>query len=448
LTGAPRVLDGPGRVPPGASEAHRRDLEALLQLSRSGTHLGLEPLARVLARLGHPERAARAVHVAGSNGKGSTSAFLSAILAAHGLEVGLYTSPHLIRLTERVRFDTRGRTEELAPEALGAALAEVQRVAPGYADLSFFEAVTAAGLVALRARGVDVAVIEAGLGARLDATRLVDAEVAVLTDLSLEHTDVLGETLAEVAREEAAVMRPGRPLVAADGPAEAMAVVEAMARAEGVALERIGRELAVRRRDDGLFDLDLGVRALGGVRLSLLGPHQGRNALLAARAATLLCPEVDDHALREGLASARWPGRMEVVRRADAPPVLLDGAHNAHGAEVLAAALVAHRDLLAGPLHLVFGALADKDSAAMVQALAPRVASVAVAAPPSSRALAPEVLAERFRRLGCPATVEADLGAALAAASSDAAASGGWVVVAGSLNLVGEARLRLLGPDA
>jgi dihydrofolate synthase/folylpolyglutamate synthase len=417
-------------------------VERLLQLSsQKGMVLGLERVEALLARLGHPERAYRTVHVAGSNGKGSTSAFLASILSAEGRRVGLYTSPHLVSLTERVQVVLRGKATPVSEQELLRALLAVERAAPGFLDLTFFEVLTAAGLLALAEAGVEVAVIEAGLGARLDATRLVDAEVSVLTELSLEHSAILGSTLEAIAAEKAHVIRPGRPLVAADAPPGAMAVVEAAASAAGAPLYRIGRELSVRPGPlEGVFDLGLGEqRVLNDVRPSLLGPHQGRNAILAAKAALLFEPSISDAVLKGGLESTFWPGRMEVRRRSGRPPVLLDGAHNAQGAEALGRAIRVHHRTFLGPLHLVFGVLGDKDAGAMLEALLPLADSIVLTRPGTPRARAPDELyqllphAERDR-----ATVVESVAEAFAAAERRATRRGGWVVVAGSLYVIGE----------
>ncbi len=192
------LLDGPGRPPKGASPELALRIQKLLELSKSGTRFGLERIGATLAALGHPERAHRMVHVAGSNGKGSTCAFLAAILSQRGRRVGLYTSPHLVRVTERIQVVKNAVPEEISDTDFVAALDAVESVAPGFADLSFFEVLTAAGLWALARQPLDFCVIEAGLGARLDATRLVDAQVAVLTDLSLEHTNILGGQLTGI----------------------------------------------------------------------------------------------------------------------------------------------------------------------------------------------------------------------------------------------------------
>ena len=445
-------MDAPGAAPADATPAYRALIERLYGLSRFGMKLGLDRMEGLLAALGHPERAFRAVHVAGSNGKGSTSAFLATILAAHGRRVGLYTSPHLVSLTERVQILTPRGRDEVRPERLVDAVARVEAVHPGLEGLTFFEVMTAAGLLALAAEGVEIAVIEAGLGAKLDATRVVPAEVAVLTDLSLEHTQILGDTIEQVAADEGCVVRPGRPLVAADGPDGAMRVLDALVDTAGATLYRLGEQIRVDRDAGARSTFELagpdGPRALGPLSLALRGPHQDRNALLAAQAALLLEPDVTDATLARGLTEARWPGRMEVVERPGRPRVLLDGAQNPHAARALAHALAAD-PIFEGPRHFVFGALSDKDVAEMLDALAPGATSFALTRPASRRARDPARLAARLRaRLPAEAvTVAPDIPAALAAAEARAALDGGWVVVCGSLYLVGDARAVLLrGP--
>lgn len=437
-------LDGPGASPADASEAYRATIERLYALSRSGTQFGLGRISRVLADLGHPELTFPAVHVAGSNGKGSTAAFLASILSARQKTVGLFTSPHLISLTERIQFVRDTIPEEISQDELTRVIAKVEAVAPGFRDLSFFEVVTAAGLLALRDRKVAIGVVEAGLGARLDATRLVDAKVAVLTDLSLEHTAILGETIEEIAREEGAVVRPGRPLVMADGPSAAMREVEKMATAIAAPIHRIGDDLLLRRVGPRRFSLRLDKdRELEDVELSLHGPHQARNALLAAKAATLVAPDLEDDAIREGLRRACWPGRLEIFE--GTPPIVLDGAHNTHGARVLRAALLSEPCFSDRPLHFVFGVLADKDVGAMIGALGPIARSTVVTRPISTRARSPEELVRISAELGLarPTVIER-LPEALHEASRRAREDEGWVVVCGSLYLVGDVRALLL----
>ncbi|MEL6184824.1 MAG: cyanophycin synthetase, partial [Myxococcota bacterium] len=391
MTLHPVLMDGPGRAPSESSEAYRQLLERLYSLSRRGTKFGLERIRDLLRRLGHPERAFPTIHVAGSNGKGSTSAFLATILARSGRKVGLFTSPHLISLTERIQFLQGAGLRAISQEELLRAAAEVEAAEPGFGEVSFFEVLTALGLVAFRSADVDIAVIEAGLGARLDSTRVIEPEVAVLTDLSLEHTAILGDTIEAIAGEEGQVARPDRPLVMADGPRPAMRVMDRLAEDIGVEeVHRLGREVDLAAHPDGAFDLDLGSRTLERVRPALLGQHQGRNAVLAAKAALLVDPGLSDQTLREGLETTVWPGRMEIFHREGEPRILLDGAHNPHGARQFARALGHPR--FAGPRHFVFGVLGDKNAPEMLEALAPRARSFALARPGSLRARDPDEL--------------------------------------------------------
>jgi dihydrofolate synthase / folylpolyglutamate synthase len=416
-------------------------IDRLYAISTSGMNLGLERVAKVLAALGHPELRYPSIHIAGTNGKGSTSAFIAAILGASGRKTGLYTSPHLVSLEERIQVLSGADAAPLSEGELLRAFEAVDTAAPGFAELSFFEVITAAGLYAFSQTGLDVAVVEAGIGARLDATRLVDAHVSVLTDLSLEHTAILGSTIEAIAQEKAAVIRAGRPIVAADAPPEAMAAIEAEASAQRAPLFRIGRELFVDRHPDGTYRFTLPDRTLDRVRLSLLGPHQGRNAVLALQAALQFDPKLDEAVIRLALASTRWPGRMEVVRRAGRPPVLLDGAHNPQGAEALARGLAAHPELFSTPRHLVFAVLGDKDAGLMLDHLLPAVDSVILTKVESPRAKEPSSILELIPKEKRALT--ANVTEALAEAERRAQADGGWVIFAGSLYLVGEARLEL-----
>jgi dihydrofolate synthase/folylpolyglutamate synthase len=439
-------MDGPGRARTELGPAWARLVDRLEARSRLGMVLGLDRLSPVLAALGHPERSFAAVHVAGSNGKGSTSAFLAALLSRRGRRVGLYTSPHLISLTERVQVVTDAVPQEIDGARLIAAFDAVERVAPDFGELTFFEVITAAGLVALAELGVEVAVIEAGIGAKNDATRAVDAVASVLTELTLEHTQILGDTLAAIARDKAAVLRPGRPAVVVDAPEQAAQVIEAEAARVGAPLLRLGRELRAEVLDDGQVQLGVGARRFGPLTLSLLGPHQARNAALATAAALCVDPTLGDDEVHHALTHTRWPGRMEVFARAGRPPLLLDGAHNAQGVEALVRALTHDRARFGRPLHLVFAVLGDKDAAPMIAALAPHVASLTLTRPSNStRARAPEELRALLPSSpGLPCAVVPVVAEALAAAEARAAQDGGWVVVAGSLYLVGEVRAALV----
>jgi dihydrofolate synthase/folylpolyglutamate synthase len=384
---------------------------------------GLERMERALDALGRPERDLRILHVAGTNGKGSTCAMAARALQLAGHRVGLYTSPHLVRFHERIQVDGVA----IADEALAAGIDEVRRACPWHeagdeADrLTYFEFATLLGLLHLAREAVDVAVVEVGLGGRFDATSAVTPRVTAVTRIGLDHMALLGDRVDAIAREKAGIFRRGVPaVVAAAQPAAAM---EAL------------RDEAARRG----APFEVAPPAWDGA-VALRGPHQSGNAALAAAALRRLDAagvRVGEAEIREGIASARWPGRMEEVAG-----VLLDGAHNADGAAALAAALPALHP--GRPVELVFGVLADKDHEAMLAALAPSARRLHLVAPDSPRARDPRTLVGSVEALGGAADVHPSLADALGCARR-AAGDGAVVCVAGSLYLVGQARQMLGG---
>jgi dihydrofolate synthase/folylpolyglutamate synthase len=396
-------------------------LAHLLPARRFGVVLGLDRMRAILDRLGAPDRRLGAiVHVGGTNGKGSTVAMIDALARAAGRRVATYTSPHLSCLRERIAFDG----EMISEPALLAAAARV-RDARGD-ELTFFEQVTAIAMVAIAEAEVDVAVLEVGLGGRLDATNVVDPAVAVVTGVALDHEAILGGTLAAIAAEKAGIWKRGRPaIVGPSGIAEAVPLLVAAARAAGA--------------NPTVVD-DAAVAAVPAIALP--GPHQRRNAAAAVAAIRALGLPV----VVEALAGVCHPGRFEVIgpgaTPAGVPHIILDGAHNPHGAAALAAAL---RERGERPV-LVIAVSADKDVAAIAAALAPELRAVIATRYQQDRALDPRALAAAFARWRAPAghladaTVASDLRAAIAAAS----AYGEPILVAGSLFLVGEARTLLL----
>jgi len=399
-------------------------------LAPSTLKLGLARMRAADAALGHPWRAYRALHVAGTNGKGSTCAFAEAMLRAGGHRVGLYTSPHLERVNERIQLDGRPITDLELARGIDAVCAAYPPAAdPAHPDaLTYFEFLTALALWTFRAHGVALAVVEVGLGGRLDATNVITPAACAIATIGLDHTEYLGDTLGEIAAEKAGILEPGVPAAVLTQNPEALGAIEQVAREVGAPLSRMGVDFAVEGHD-----LRVGDARFGPVSLALAGDHQKDNAALAVQAALLLDPQLDRGAIVAGLARARWPGRLE--RLGD---VLLDGAHNPEGARALARYLKSlHR-----PIHLVFGALADKDVPAMLDALLPGVATAHLVAPPNPRARDPHAHLAQAQAL-TRAQVEPSLEQALARARQAARADGGQAVVAGSLFLVGAARRHL-----
>jgi dihydrofolate synthase/folylpolyglutamate synthase len=381
---------------------------ALAELYRRvplGMRLGLEPMQAACRRAGAPEQALPAVHVAGTNGKGSTSAMIEAMARAGGLRTALYTSPHLCRFAERIRVDG----EPIDDGALAEVLVEAAALGP---DLSFFETATLAAFLAFRGAGVDLAILEVGIGGRLDATNVIPApRCAALVNVAFDHQDKLGPTLDAIAREKAAIAKPGAPIVLGTLPAEARAAAIDVARTNGA---RVVEAMPLPP----------------GTELALEGPHQRGNAAVAWTVGELL--GLGEGARRRGLASARWPGRFERIATSGARYVL-DGAHNPDGIAALVKAL---EDDHVGAV--VFGVMADKDWRPMLDGLA-RIDAHRFYVAPAGRAPADPGAMAAFRD-GTPA---ASVGEALAAAR--AVAAGRVVVVCGSLFLVGAARAALLG---
>lgn len=401
-------------------------------LEKFGIHLGLDRIAECLRRLGNPQSRFAAVHVAGTNGKGSTAAFTASILERAGYRVGLYTSPPLESFGERIRVDGADLPDEAVPELLA-------RVEATGVELTQFEVITAMAFVHFAERGVELAVVEVGLGGRLDATNVVEPAVSAVTNVGLDHVEHLGPTLGHIAREKAAIARPGVPLVtAAEG--EALEVVVAEAGARGAPVVVVGRDVFVEPEGE-----DFGYRGrrwrLTGLRPSLRGPHQRWNLAVAVAMAECLAERgwrVSPEAVARGVAAARWPGRFEVLGQG--PRVVLDGAHNPHASRWLAETL---RGEPKNRLLLVLGVLGDKDAQRIVADLAPLADRVWVTRSASARAIPPERLLREARSLvGDRALAAATVPKALDQALAEAG-PGDLVCVTGSLTVVGEARRRL-----
>lgn len=388
-------------------------LTALYARVPLGMRLGLDPMRQACAAAGHPERAFEVVHIGGTNGKGSTCAMVASMGRAAGHRVGLYTSPHLVRFAERIRIDG----QPLDDEALVAALEQALRIG---ADLSFFETATLAAFLAFRDAGVHVAVVEVGIGGRLDATNIVERpHVTAITNVAFDHRDKLGDTLGAIAREKAAIAKRGVPLVLGPLGEEAdAAAIEVATRAEA----RVVR------------CLDLPPE----VHVGLAGRHQRDNARVAFTIGAELGLPADVRA--RGISEVSWPGRLErivVDEGAWAGQWILDGAHNPDGVKALAVAV--GRESIGA---VVFGALADKEWREMLDVLAHLRAPRVYVAPHGRLPAAPELLASVLP--GAPAASLPDALRRAREAAREAA-----VVIAGSLYLVGEARALLLGltPD-
>jgi dihydrofolate synthase/folylpolyglutamate synthase len=418
-------------------------LERLYSLRTFGVRPGLEPEKALLERLANPQHAFAAIHVAGTNGKGSVCAMLDAILRSTGLKVGLYTSPHLVRFNERIRVQGESITD---PELAGLfeaiePHAEAVKQALGGRELTFFEFTTALAFEHFRRKGVQVAVIEVGMGGRLDATNVVLPLVSVITRISLDHTAYLGTTIEAIAGEKAGIIKAGRPVVCGATPDEARAVIQGTARDRGAPFIDAATTAAVRRVSQDIngqkVSLSGGGTDYGTVTVSLLGRHQLENiaTVVATLEALAGCSPltVSPDVVRRGLAQARWPGRLQ--RLSEHPPVILDGAHNPDGARALAAAL---RDLFKKrPIGLVWGMCEDKDVQGFAQVMGGMVRRCWVVPIDTERSLAPEKLALLARAQGWETTT-ATVADGIREARVWAEENHGAVCIAGSLFLAGE----------
>jgi dihydrofolate synthase/folylpolyglutamate synthase len=408
---------------------------ALFVRSNFGMKLGLERMLEALRLLGDPHRGYPVLHVAGTNGKGSTCAFAEASLRAAGLRTGLYTSPHLIHFCERIRVGGTPISEERAADLFE----EIAGKVPWALDaegLTFFEIATLMAFLEFTRREVEVAVVEVGLGGRLDATNVVEPSACAVTSLGLDHLRWLGPTLTHVAAEKAGIFKKGVPAATAPQVREAAGVLAKRAGELGIPLWRPGRDYRFESRGDREFCYQgpAGFCVRPKAALSLAGSYQRTNAALCCALLEVAASRglrVGPRHLEEGLVEARWPARLETVARD--PLVLVDGAHNGHAARALARSLPG---ILRGrPLHVVMAAMEDKDHGALLGPLVPLARTLDFCAASSPQAADPRLLAAASGR--ADARVHPTPAAALAAARA-AAGPGGVVLCCGSLYLAAE----------
>ena len=407
----------------------------LLDLRRFRSQLGTDSTRRFLEAAGSPHEGPDFVQVAGSNGKGSTARMLSSILRAAGLDVGLYTSPELEEFRERIQVNGRKVPKSAVSEFVSTYRDQIDSGAARAEPLTHFEAVTALAIWYFDQRDVDVAVLEVGIGGRYDATSVVDPVASAVTNVSLEHTDVLGETVEEIAADKVHVApSEGRLVTAADNVFDTLRdhapLLTVGEQGTDVEVTQLGRE--------GLDYQEIAVRGEGldfEAELPHLGAHQARNAGVAVALATQVT-DADERTIARGLRTAEWPGRMELVSRE--PRVLLDGAHNPDAVAQLADLL---GDVAAENRYLVFGAMHDKDTGAMIEAL-PTFDQVYTTRPETDRAEDETVLAKGFETAGVEGVTTIPSVPAAVDRAIEQAGDGDLVVVTGSLYTVADARQR------
>jgi len=414
-------------------------LQQLYGLERFGIKLGLDNIRTLLGLVGNPHEGLKAVHVTGTNGKGSVCAYVASALQRAGYRTGLYTSPHLVRFNERIQVDGVPVSDEDLLR-LWNGVQPAMRQMDGERAVNrptFFEVTTAMAFEYFREQSVDVASIEVGMGGRFDATNVIESLVAVVARVGLEHTEHLGRTVDRIAREKAGIIKPTSRAVTVDQ--EALPVIEARCRELGAPLTVVGRDVTVQRISQDLSGQRIRVRGDFGtleVTTPLVGSFQVENVGLAVAALTELRKaglDVPDAAIVSGIAATRWPGRFQKLR--DHPLVIVDGAHNGPAAAALASA---YSELFPGrKCLLVTGILADKDLGSITASLGPLASRVVACRPKSHRAYHPEEVASAFRRFA-PSEVVPSVADAIDRALAEAGRED-IVLITGSIYTAGEA---------
>ena len=428
---------------------YRQALNYIENTGKFGSRLGLENVSRLLDILGNPHRDLRIIHVAGTNGKGSTCSFINSMLIYQGYNVGLYTSPYLEEFNERIKINNVNISDEdLAQSVSRVSDAIGQMIEEGCDHPTEFEIITACAFLYFRDRDVDFAVIEVGLGGRLDATNVCIPLVSAITSISMDHTEYLGDTLARIAFEKGGIIKNKRPVVLYQQSDEVESVISS------ICSER-DSELFITENDkieyisEGMSSQSVNLEVMGhfysGIEISLPGRHQARNLSVALSVLRLLeissdISQVDTEALYRSIRETRWPGRMEVIKTE--PLTIIDGAHNPDGAAILSESV--DRYLVGKKINLVFGMLRDKDILSVAKLLAVRADRIIITEPESPRAASSAevhgIILEALRGEDVPDITEIpDIEEAVRHAQS-MAGDGEAVIYAGSLYMIGRVR--------
>lgn len=392
---------------------YSQTIEYLDSLQPREMHLELTSITEAANIMGNPQDSLATIHISGTNGKGSTSAFLASILERSSYRVGLFTSPHLLDVRERIQVN---RTM-ISEKDMAALATRIRDELPDDRMLSFFEFITLASFIYFKDSKVDIAVYETGLGGRLDATNLIQPKVSVITPISFDHMQHLGGTLRDIAAEKCGIIKRGVPTVVAYQPPDVMEVVRRIC-------NDIGSPLCLATPDEITTPI------------GLAGEHQRQNASCAVEAAHLLSNAgFHIEKIDEALAGTKWPGRLEVVR--ESPRVIVDGAHNVAGAETLASYVRSSSNR--EHAVLMIGVLADKDVAGIIRQLAPQFREIVCVRAPSPRAASPKDIAAAARSSGAQITIEKDISAALSKTLKRLSGDD-TLFVSGSLTVVGEVK--------
>ena len=416
---------------------YQQSLDYLYGLEKFGMIFGLTQVERILEALGNPHREVQAIHIGGTNGKGSTAAMMASILQKEGYRMGLYTSPHLIRFTERIKVNGKEIEKEEVAELAGWMKERIE--AAGIpSPFTFFDFTTAMGLLYFKQKMVDLAILEVGLGGRLDSTNVIDPLLSIITNIAKDHEEYLGRSILKIAREKAGIIKKGRPLITGAVQPQVLRLFSKVCREKGTAYYRVGKEFRYVQNEERHFDYEGLHRKLWGISLNLGGPHQIINATTALGAMEVLDDlgyPVSNDAMIEGLKEVEWPGRLEMV--CSSPRVVLDGAHNPAGALVLKESL--GKEFQYRHLILLLGVMKDKDIKSILHLLAPLADHLILTRPHYDRAASPALLKKTLGGSGKKAEIVEDLEAAIEKGLS-MTQDEDLLCIAGSLYTVGEAR--------
>ncbi len=436
--------------------SYSETIDYLYNLQKHGIKFGLDNINILMSALDNPHKSFSAVHVAGTNGKGSTSAIIASILQAGGLKVGLFTSPHLVSFTERIKIDGEEITEAEVVSLTEEIRLKVEslKLKVKIFEPTFFEVVTAMAMLYFKRKEVDIAVIEVGMGGRLDATNIIVPEVSVITNISYDHKEFLGNTLREIANEKAGIIKEGVPVVISYQEPEAMEVIEKKVKEKGSELYTYGRDFSSVLKKEDLTGIYFDYHSyhatrytLHALHLPLIGEHQLQNASVAIKAVELLSKRLASHFslftfhfIRDGLSNLKWPGRLELIK--EDTPILIDGTNNPSAAVVLSKK---KKKIFLGKYRIimVFGIMGDKDIGGIMKPLLPLASEIILTAPQYERAASPQRLADVSASLGFTdvrITQSVKDAIEMATNPSPVTRHSSLIVVTGSFYTIGEAK--------
>ncbi len=417
--------------------SYQKCLDKIYKLGRFGIKLELDTISNILNLLDNPEKKYNLVHVAGTNGKGSTATYIASILQKAGFKTGIYTSPHLVQFNERIAINGRDISNDDVVNAYEA----VNKVDTGERKATFFEIATAMGFYYFAKKSVQWAVIETGMGGRFDATNIIKPKVSVITNLSIEHTDYLGNTIKALAKEKGGIIKACTPVVTGVSQPSGLKVIKKIAKEKSSELYIYKKDFSARKNSGQHHYVYKGLKQnFNHLIKPLPGDHQKENLSLALAACELIFDNLDENLVKEGLAITKWPGRLEHVQ--DKPLVIIDGAHNLKAAKVLGKYLAS--TLKNRKLTLVLGILDDKPYEKMLESLVPCADNIIITKAKIDRSLEPSILKKAVQKItNNPVTIIKDVKKAVTHAI-DISKYEDAVCIAGSLYVAGEAREKLI----